>query len=104
METDVRCKPLILFVAASLKAFAAHRYYNRSAAIHALAALRRLSDDHSRFKLEIIPLSKNSHVEIGPSAKNETTTQKQDFDPDHSREKGIDNELASENIDLELSS
>lgn len=47
-----------------LKTFAAHRYSDRSAAIHAIAALGRLSDDRSRFKLEIIPLGKNTHVEI----------------------------------------
>src|SRR5215213_4585816 len=47
-----------------LKTFAAHRYSDRSAAIHALAALGRLSDDHSWFKLEIIPVSRNTHVEI----------------------------------------
>jgi len=34
------------------------------AAICALTALGRLSDDHPRLKLEIISIGKNTHVEI----------------------------------------
>jgi hypothetical protein len=39
-----------------------HSYH--SAAIYTLAALRRLSHDNPRFKLRIMPLSKNTDLEI----------------------------------------
>ncbi|HEY6802729.1 MAG TPA: hypothetical protein VI306_04035 [Pyrinomonadaceae bacterium] len=47
-----------------LRTFAAHGYSDHSAAIYTLAALRRLSDDDARLKLEVMPIRQNTDVEV----------------------------------------
>jgi hypothetical protein len=45
--------------------FPAHCDSDHSGALYTLAALRRLSDDDSRFKLEIVSIRQNTDLEIG---------------------------------------
>jgi hypothetical protein len=48
----------------SLKIFAAQGHSDHSAAVYTLTALGRLRDDCSRIKLDIIPIGKNTDLEV----------------------------------------